>query len=163
MRVLMPDECAEAWEALKRRYPWLFDRENIGHSCPPGWLPTVERLCAQLDDALSDEERECVWLSQVKEKYGGLRAYLNVAPLRLDFSSPGGLVSGSIDTREADNGERKLYERLRNIVTRAEDESLTVCQWCGLKPASQRNVAGWLTTACARHATLDYRTWEDIE
>lgn len=102
MRIMPPNELESAWSKLKSRHAWLFAGENIGHDCCPGWLPTLERLCAQLEDAVPEEVRHKIWFAQTKEKFGTLRAYLNVAPMRLDIIGDDGLHSTLLPAESSD-------------------------------------------------------------
>ena len=50
-------------------------RHAFDVSPPPGWVPLVDRLLRRIDAALQPEDREGFQISQVKEKFGGLRVY----------------------------------------------------------------------------------------
>jgi hypothetical protein len=89
----------------------------------PGWRPILERLherLAELDPGYR--------AGQVKEKFGGLRVYLN-----------GPMPPGAQEAIDA-----------------AGAESLIVCETCG-KPGRRRGDAGpstWIKTLCDQHARL---------
>jgi len=70
---------------LKARYPYLFAAPHVGRHVAPGWMSIVSDLCARIDGALTEAERPRVHFTQIREKYGSLRAYLNIAPLRVDI------------------------------------------------------------------------------
>jgi len=61
---------------------------------------------------------------QVKEKFGGLRFYI---------------------------GEGN--PQVRELIARAESESLNTCQECGT-PGTRRSSKGWIYTACDAHVVL---------
>jgi hypothetical protein len=89
----------------------------------PGWRPILARL-HELLSALDPDYRA----GQVKEKFGGLRVYLNT-PM-----PPGG----------------------QDAIDAASAESLTVCEECG-EPGRRRatradSPAAWIKTLCDRHA-----------
>jgi len=70
-----------------------------------GWEPIIRRLSEKLEAAIAAlpaEERELCCASQVKEKFGSLRFYMN----------------GSTDEMEA-------------WISAAEDESERTCETCG--------------------------------
>lgn len=56
-------------EDFKRAFPGLYSGELIGFSVPPGWVDLVWQLSEQLEPL----GVQCI---QVKEKFGGLRFYL---------------------------------------------------------------------------------------
>lgn len=61
---------------LRESFPDLL-RHAYDVSPPPGWVPLVHRLLQRVDAALSREDREEFRVSQIKEKFGGLRVYHN--------------------------------------------------------------------------------------
>lgn len=88
------------WQSLQARWPSTWRELPQWSDLPPGWIGIVERLSAALEPIvvqLPDWQ-----VSQVKEKFGGLRFYA-------DCSS-----------EEADR-----------IITAAERESVRTCQDCG--------------------------------
>jgi hypothetical protein len=91
----------------------------------PGWWPILERLHERLA-GLDPDYRA----GQVKEKFGGLRVYLNT-PM-----PPGG----------------------REAIDAAGAESLTVCETCGEPGRRRGNTADgpptWIKTLCDQHARL---------
>ena len=77
-------------EEFKAKYPLLF-REGClrsGFHLPAGWYPLVERLCSSIENQLThfvpEEIRGEVYVVQVKEKFGGLRFYMNVGTPYID-------------------------------------------------------------------------------
>lgn len=81
-----------------------------------GWLPIVNDLIAKLD------ERFPGWtLSQVKEKFGGLRFY-------------------------ADPPQGTAWEDMELLIADAEVKAAETCEWCG-QPGRLRE-GGWLLTLC---------------
>jgi hypothetical protein len=78
-----------------------------------GWFPLIKSLIEDLI-ALGWNKQVC----QVKEKFGGLRFYIN-------------------------NGSDEIFDRIR----KAEDDSLNICEKTG-KPGYLRNDNGWLVTLC---------------
>ena len=138
--------------ALNHRYPYLFDGEHLGHDILPGWLSIIEELCAHLDAALSDHEKPQVHFSQLKEKLGGLRAYLNVAPLRIDIFGEGPSISGYIRGEETSN----LFTRLGPLIRDAEEKSFQTCCFCGA-PGKLRGDRSWFLTLCDRDEPFTYR------
>ena len=143
------DEYDERIAKLKSRYPYLFVGQHIGHDIAPGWLAIIEELCRQIDEALAEAERPSVRFLQIKEKFGGLRAYLNVSPMRIDIFSEGGeRLSGHL----AKAAVPDISSRLAPLVSEAEEKSFQTCEFCGAA-GRLRTDRDWLRTLCDKHAS----------
>lgn len=100
---------------------WLAQRGIKPTPCfsdiPVGWRPLVDRLITDLVALGWDRE-----LDQVKEKFGGLRFYI-------------------------EHGDEALSSRIRE----AEDQSHTVCEDCGGEGTLWQRRSRWVThcNACA--------------
>lgn len=81
--------------------------------CGNGWFPLIKTLIENLI-ALGWDKQIC----QVKEKFGGLRFYIN-------------------------DGSDEVY----NCILDAEKDSYTICEVTG-KPGELRSDIGWWTTLC---------------
>lgn len=70
----------EKIQEIVDKYPSIFKgMPRSGFYVGNGWLPMIERLCALIDHYvknLSQEERGDIFVAQVKEKFGGLRFYM---------------------------------------------------------------------------------------
>ena len=86
----------------------------FGFECGDGWF---DLLC-KLSEKLSKDHPE-VEAVQVKEKYGGLRFYIN-------------------------NGSDKAYD----LIDEAAAESYGTCENCGTKQNVTQNEVGWILTLC---------------
>jgi hypothetical protein len=137
---------------LKRRYRYLFAGDHIGQNIAPGWFPIFSELCARIDAALSEAEKPGVHFVQIKEKLGGLRCYLNFAPLRIDILGSSAAVSGYV----ANGDSPKLFERLAPLIHSAEEESYRTCLFCGAPGRLRRDGRTWILTLCERHANCTY-------
>jgi len=107
-------------EGLHRKYRGLFrDWGEIPWACQvrcnQGWREIIEQLCADLDALELPELR----INQIKEKFGGLRVYVNIHP--------------------ADVGA---------LIERAQVRCAEVCENCGAPGNLRRNSTGWLLTLC---------------
>ena len=78
-----------------------------------GWRPLVEKL---VDDIISVDPE--VLVTQVKEKYGGLRFYVGWAS-----------------------------DEVYDLIDKAEEESFTICEKCGTRD-NVSTKGGWLLTLC---------------
>jgi len=102
-----------------KKYPTLFKgREDF--SCGAGWFPLLDRLCADLVKIQESEENSSIQIDQIKEKFGGLRFYVQVG--------------------------RSISERVYERISQAETESLTVCETCG-SPGIPRT-SSWIKVRC---------------
>lgn len=61
---------------LRERFPEML-QQAFDVSPPPGWVPLVARLLERIDPALAPEDRQSFRITQIKEKFGGLRCYHN--------------------------------------------------------------------------------------
>ena len=113
-------------QQLIKKYPSLFmdyakdPTESLmyfGCECGSGWYELLDRTCAKLVEQAKLENID-VSFSQVKEKFGALRIYLS-------------------------NGSDALWK----ILSDAEHESESICEWCGA-PGSLDVLNRWHATLC---------------
>lgn len=146
------EEYEERIAALKSGYPYLFAGQHREHDIAPGWFAIVEELCCQIDETLAEAEKPKVRFVQIKQKFGGLRAYLNVAPLRVDIVSEAGRLSGQFGK----SGVPDIASRLAPFVREAEEKSFRICELCGAA-GHLRTDRNWLRTLCDEHASGGHR------
>ncbi|MBO2456109.1 hypothetical protein [Actinomadura violacea] len=96
----------------------------------PGWRDILMRTHAELIAVLPNYQ-----LAQVKEKYGMLDVNLGV------YFDP---VTGELGV------SRDIGDRIRAILTAAQDESRRTCEVCG-EPGSETGQE-WIRTLCPDHA-----------
>jgi len=69
------------FEEFQKKYPLLFkEYPRSGFDLPSGWEALVHTLCQILETQihyLPEEVRADVCCAQIKEKFGGLRVYMN--------------------------------------------------------------------------------------
>lgn len=105
-----------------------------------GWYDLILTLSIQIEkitEKLRDEGVEPDYLpmvTQVKEKYGGLRLYLTVS------------------TKEMDE-----------LISKAEEDSLHICEECGAEGKLMAAYGRFLTTCCEVHRIprVPYREVDD--
>lgn len=110
-------------KVLIEKYPGLLQgiEGRCGFYIDAGWLLLVEGLLYKLQweiDGLPEEERSQYKVVQVKEKFGGLRFYMN-----------------------------KMTPTMSQNITLAEAKSHTICEKCGA-PGRTASLGGWLKTYC---------------
>ena len=101
-------------------------KQSFGVSTNPGWYPLVEKLL--LDFRALPQEDGVVLINQIKEKFGGLRVYVE--------------VSGSDDFKE----------RVRDMIEQAEKEASRTCEFCS-NPGVLRT-PGWMRVTCEKHSKI---------
>lgn len=101
---------------LFEKYPNFLSELVWGFECLDGWNDLLDRLCAKITAA--DPE---VKASQVKEKYGTLRFYI-------------------------DDCKEEAHDAIYEAINDAETESATTCEQCG-KPGKISN-DGWIMVRC---------------
>lgn len=125
------DDFPEFW---KHRENIMASLIGFGFECGDGWFDLIYQLCVDLKrdyyDNLSEENQERFYVTQVKEKYGGLRFY----------TSFGG-------------------EDIWALIDKAENDSLEICELCGiggtLHTTSPQGRFGWVRTLCPACAVRD--------
>lgn len=113
--------------AIMQRYPGLFGtgpwtkngRMGYGFQCDKGWYPLLERLFDDLDAIRREDDLTGIKVTQVKQKLGSLRVYVQ-------------------------RGNDRVHERLRQ----AEAEALETCEIGGGASPGIRSIGGFLTNAC---------------
>lgn len=119
-----------------------------------GWHPIVMRLMAAIDALLDDDLAKGFRVIQIKEKFGGLRFYVDLNG-RKDFTVD---VIGVARLRIPDSDEEGLPARppeldpIHELIGAAEVEAFKTCEVCGAPGELRRD--GWLLTLCDRHARL---------
>lgn len=124
----------EKFSTLRERYPAIFAPseyesepvDSCGVECGDGWFDVIDSLCSSVQRYvdhtvrrgaahLEDVQPRAV---QVKEKFGGLRFYV-------------------------DGGDDVVH----HLIDLAETHSTKVCETCGARGRQQRD-CGWVYTSC---------------
>lgn len=120
-------------EQLCRECPNLFRNRNAsmqetcmcwGFDVQDGWFQLIYELSKKLEAEIlkqPEEHRKHFCAAQVKEKYGGLRFYM-----------------------EGSTGE------MEKLIREAEDKSEKTCETCGA-PGKLRDYHHWYYTSCEEH------------
>lgn len=108
-------------ETLFNRYPKIFSLRRP-FECGDGWFDLIDRLCARIQFHLDKNPVLAqVEALQVKEKFGGLRFYTNLA----------------------DND-------VASFIGEAEDESMDICEVCSSTHDVETRGPGWIRTLCTK-------------
>ena len=137
---MIPEE--EAYEKLidelEALYPKMYSQPYGGVCTGPGWWPIITQLSFSINQHLIRIEQRRKWyiengkeppepveqvvVTQIKEKFGGLRFYY-------------------------DGGD----DYIAGLVEMAEVWAENTCEVCGA-PGKDSNIGGWLKTLCDTHA-----------
>lgn len=107
-------------DKLVSQYPTLF-KETHHVGIGKGWEKILSNLCSIIEfhvDNLPEEIRAEIFITQIKEKFGGLRFYMS-------HETP----------------------YIQGAITMAEAISLHTCERCGA-PGAVSNIGGWMTCLC---------------
>lgn len=109
--------------------PWCDQAIEWDH--PPGWRHIVQALCGGMLHVLGENglSTEDVAFHQLKMKYGGMRAYLDVSE-RVPHS---------------------VAADVAKMVRMAEEASVRTCERCG-HPGRRLMIGRWTYTLCPDHA-----------
>ena len=107
-----------------KKYPSLFKNESFHFECGNGWCELLDVLCSIIErrQLRGSVPSDNIKITQVKEKFGGLRFYCEGAD---EYSY------GMIDFAE------KLSKR--------------ICEVCGNPGKLLKTDSNWLYTACEEH------------
>lgn len=107
---------------------------DLGYlSIHPGWDDLIDQLCSDLWMAVStsSHSNQCeVKAVQIKEKFGGLRFYI-----------------------ETKNLTEWQYNQVCRLIKEAEHKSFKICEICGEPGGSDHTSKYWLKTRCKKHQT----------
>lgn len=119
----------KSWESLYEKYSSLFEHRKdrsiplkYGIECDIGWYDILSSLCfliAQHENNIKTRNIYLVKFTQIKEKLGGLRIYI----------------------------DNKQDSYIDGLIAMAESWSYKTCEKCGEK-GSLRNKNNWLKTLC---------------
>lgn len=118
------------YNTLVERYPDVFKQMEsslpmpyylFGFECGEGWYDIIERLAAKINFELEEDPalNDLFYVTQVKEKFGGLRFY----------------VTGAT-------------EPIWDAIGEAERESSVTCELCGEEGTHRTSDWGWHSTRC---------------
>lgn len=106
-----------SYDQLIEQYPDLFKANKVKINCGLGWFELISTLLTKIDSQAKYEEID-INVLQVKEKFGGLRFY--------------------VDSRES--------EYINGLISMSEAMSYYICENCGDKGKPTRG--GWIKTRC---------------
>ena len=138
---------------LERRYAHQLERPPhwLGMSIWDGWIPIVRALFERIDRELTPFELRRFRWSQIKQKWGQLRAYYHLdgqlARQHIDVMTPTDLIH--VVSGRDDPLSTKVDEFIRNAAKQAADS----CEMCGA-PGKVVNCKGWVVVTCLAHESI---------
>lgn len=90
----------------------------FGFECDDGWLPLLKETFDNINKVVKKNKLNDFRVTQVKEKFGGLRIYWFDA-----------------------------NDEIEKIIDRAEKKSMNICEVCS-KKGERRNLNGWYKVLC---------------
>ncbi len=111
-------------EQIETEFPEMFSDVYCGNDMPPGWGDIVYKLCEDIS-IKSDH----VKVAQVKEKFGGLRFYVDM---------------------DTDFIPLETAREISSLIAKAEEESYMTCDLCG-RLGTLDTTRGWHRTLCFGH------------
>jgi len=134
---------------LVEAFPSLFrgKRPRVASTLPPGWYELVFELCRDIDSIVRAEP-ERFSITQIKEKFGGLRFYFSIdgaEDIYADLRTPTG-----VRTIVQESVGPIMMDRVRAVAQAAMRRSTSICQECG-RPGSRSVHRGWAATLCDEH------------
>lgn len=109
-------------DELIHKYPKIFDKSTytIGWWAPLSWIPMIDEMCQKIQDWCDTQPPESqVICHQMKEKFGGLRFYVNFAT-----------------------------DDIYKLINIYEKQSYKMCQECGCTDCQLFKTKGWISFIC---------------
>lgn len=92
----------------------------FGFDCGAGWHPMIYELLDKIQDIVdANPEYKDIRVTQIKEKFGGLRVYLNFEP-----------------------------DDIWTLIDEYQEKSFNICEECGAENSEMRIIHGWFTILC---------------
>jgi hypothetical protein len=149
-------------DLLQARFPYMFNKDNIGFSFHRGWMPILAGLCVEIDQLLGERREAFRWV-QIKEKFGTGRFYYaigNARDMRADLMSPAGRLSVNVEV-EPDEAFTAVKQTIAGLVREAEAETARSCMICGAE-ATPRTYGTYILNLCPTHHPDKLRQPEDL-
>lgn len=120
------------WTKVKAKYPQLFKARDLGTLVGPGWWPILEEAMISIVVVLERYPDASCQVQQIKEKFGGLRFYVQL--------------------KRSTSSEDGFYADIQSCIRTAEAKAARTCEACG----SPGTLGGsWLKTYCDKHKRKD--------
>ena len=98
--------------------------ELFGVECGKGWYPLVLPILGYIDNYNKNENSK-IYVNQVKEKWGCLEIYVSF-----------------------DNVPDNIVKETYDMINKAREDSLNVCEECGTRENVGMNMRGWYYVVC---------------
>ena len=120
----------ELQQKLLEKYPKIFKINNprqwpfdfYQFKSWEGWYDLIDKTAAEIQKILDSDKESYFNTLQNKQKFASLRWYYSC--------------------------DNKNLEKFREIINKAEEESLSICEKCGTKENVSQNRGGYILTLC---------------
>ncbi|MDR2572363.1 MAG: leucine-rich repeat domain-containing protein [Oscillospiraceae bacterium] len=117
-----------------------------GCECQGGWYGILRGLCLDITNAFEKNGQTVdLTIAQIKEKFGTLRFYYSIGDEDPGIHAFDFLGSGT--SLRLSPGRTEFQREIRDIVSKWEKESASVCEKCGVA-GQVRGDLGWIRTMC---------------
>lgn len=99
--------------------------ELFGVECNKGWYPLILPILEYIQKYNNSHENSKIYVDQVKEKWARLEIYVSF-----------------------DNVPDNVVTETYDMIRKAQEESLNVCEECGTKENVGMNMRGWYYVVC---------------
>lgn len=134
------DDLSSAYSQLRDKYPAYF-REGFPDwalSYPLGWHPRVMRLLEEITRSVDAEYLETFRITQIKEKFGGLRLYFQLRPASHSSNNSDDL---------GDQPSDAPIKIIRELIDAANEDCQRTCEVCGQEGTLKKD-RGWWHVRC---------------
>lgn len=144
-------------EKIFQKYPNLYKQRFLGPFHSPmawglcvgnGWYNLIDDLSQKITDIINRENCNiCCEATQVKEKFGGLRFYV-------EFSK-------GFPEEDWTDFERMCAVEIDELISKAENESFKICEVCGEE--GKTTSGGWISVRCEKHQNMSIEEIRKLE
>ena len=111
---------------IQFKFPELFGARNLGVNVGSGWDKILDDLCQGIVTHCIDNDITCPLILQIKEKFAGLRFYLEYET-----------------------------DEISKLIRTAEALSFKTCESCGTTDDVEQRGNYWLVTRCSECFTME--------
>lgn len=172
------DEYQQQIKELSDKYPVQFEPGCLfqyGFSISKGWFELFSHLCEEIQTSLEPEILERFRWQQVKEKFGGLRAYFKLIPnpeylVKYRAENPEDFSCYFFYCDDEDKAELmeagyipvlpEAYEKIHHIIQKYELIADHTCEVCGTD-GEKYTIGNYITTRCQTHASATVTMYDD--
>lgn len=131
-------------EMLLKNFPDLWPQSNFEISIGIGWIDIIRELCEEIQLLIKNNPGINVKFLQIKEKFGGLRAYVRIWSVNEDGTAM--MDENGIPSHAKPHDE--IYHQIDRLIASAEAKAEKTCRVCR-EPGEQHH--GSFAVVCNKH------------